>query len=185
MKLVNSFIKIFKKAEDIALIVLLSLLVVISVSQLFLNMFNAGVIWFDSLLKYLVLWIGMIAASIATYDDKHIKIDLIGRFTKGRIRTFVTIITNIFAGIVCVVLFVISIDYIVKIEYTSSDPSPFLGFRRWALIIAMPFGFGLMSIKFIILGIRSIYYFIINKDISSSIEEVEKVTSIEIKSEDI
>ncbi|HOJ64565.1 MAG TPA: TRAP transporter small permease [Spirochaetota bacterium] len=164
----KSIVNIITKIEEIILILLLCLIIFISFSQLILSFFDSFLksgflvkfVWFDSLLKYSVLWIAMVAASIATSENKHINIDLIGKLTKGRFKSFVKIINNFFAGIITTILTVISIIYIIKIEYTSNDPAPFLNIRRWILLIPIPVGFLLMSFKFILKGIKYIYNFI-------------------------
>lgn len=166
--ILKKILKVTTKIEEIFLILLLSLIIIISLFQLIFSFFDSFLksgflvkfVWFDSLLKYSVLWIAMVAASIATSENKHINIDLIGKLTKGRFKLFVRIINNFFAAIVTSILAIISIIYIVKIEYTSTDPAPFLNIKRWILLLPIPGGFSLISIKFILKGFKSIYNFI-------------------------
>lgn len=159
MSKLTSISNITQKIEDFILITLTASLVFFAILQLVLSLIGMGITWFDSLLKYLVLWIGMFAASVATTNRKHIKIDLIGHWTKGRTKTAVNLAINIFAAIICITLFILSIIYIIQIEYTSTDPAPFLNIPRWVLILCIPISFGIMSIKFTlytILGISSL-----------------------------
>ena len=119
----------------------------------------------------------MISASVATYQNKHIKIDLIGRFTKGRRKSIIYGISNIFGALFCLVLFIAFVRYLVKIEYTSSDPAPFLGIKRWILLLILPVTFFVMSIRFFEAFGRNIYNFVKNIpeiDIEMSNEVVTK-----------
>ena len=159
MSKLTSISNITQKIEDSILITLTASLVFFAILQLVLSLFGMGITWFDSLLKYLVLWIGMFAASVATTNRKHIKIDIVGHWTKGRVKTAVNLAINIFAAIICTTLFILSVIYIIQFEYTSPDPAPFLNIPRWVLILCIPISFGIMSIKFTIysiLGIRSL-----------------------------
>ena len=156
--------KITQKIEDTILIVLTAALVIFAILQLILSLVGMGITWFDSLLKYLVLWIGMFAASVATTNRKHIKIDLVGHWTKGRVKTAVNLAINIFAAIICITLFILSVIYIIQIEYTSTDPAPFLNIPRWVLILCIPISFCLMSIKFTIYSIVGIKSLIKNEE---------------------
>ena len=148
INLLKKFVKIFRMLESALLVFFLALIVIISFSQIILRNFFTSVTWFDSLLKYSVLWVGMIAAAIATYDNKHIKIDIIGRFTTGKLKIIVEIITNFFAVIVCFGLFIGFVIYISTIEYPSTDEPPFLNIRRWVLLLVLPVSFFVMSIRF-------------------------------------
>ncbi|HNZ26716.1 MAG TPA: TRAP transporter small permease subunit [Spirochaetota bacterium] len=161
----KKFVGVFRKIEEGLLVSLFSIMVLVATSQIFLSFFSRGVIWFDSLLKYLVLWIAMLASSIATYSNKHIKIDLIGRFAKGRLKSIVNLTTNLFSAVVCTVITIVSIIYIAEIEYGSTDPSPFLGIDKWILLIILPVGFGLMSVKFTVFSILSVYFTVTNRDV--------------------
>ena len=59
------------------LVLLFSLMIVLSFSQVILrNVLSVGLIWADPLLRNAVLWLGFIGASLATQQDKQIKIDL-------------------------------------------------------------------------------------------------------------
>lgn len=146
---IKKFIKIFRKLEEYLLVFFVAIMVIVAFAQLALKVFfGSGVEWFSPLLKYSVLWTGMIAAGIATYENKHIKIDIVGKFARGKLKKFVNILTALFAGSVSLLLAIISWIYIVKIEYTATDTPPILNIPRWVLLLIMPAGFGLMSIRF-------------------------------------
>jgi TRAP-type C4-dicarboxylate transport system permease small subunit len=144
------------------LVFFLFLIFVIAVLQIFLKKIP-GTEFLNSLIKYSVLWAGMISASIATYEGKHIKIDIIGRFAKGRLKQLVLTITGLFGAIVCFILFVTFIFYIVKIEYTSSQTSPFFNIPRWVLLTIMPYSFFVISLRFAVQAGKRLVYFIKNQ----------------------
>jgi TRAP-type C4-dicarboxylate transport system permease small subunit len=171
--LYNFIIKIFNKTEEAFLVLLLSILIGIAILQIILRIFSRSISWFDEVIKYSVLWIGFVAASLAARENKHIKIDIIGKFVKGRAKSIILIISNIASSIVSIILCVFSIIYLIKIEYTSNIESPFLNIRRWILLIIIPVGFGIMGLRFFIKFLKKIRNFIINKEEDDLEENLE------------
>lgn len=166
-------LKIFHYIENYSIVFLLSLLIIVSFLQIVLRLFTKWSFeWFSSLQKYTVLWIGMIAAGIATHEQKHIKIDIIGRYAKGRLKSAILAFLSLFACIVCIVLSVVSMQYILLIEKPSSDPAPFLDIPRWVLLLILPAGFALIGIRFLLRAGRKVYNFVINKE-----DEIDNLTS--------
>lgn len=145
------------------LVFLLSLIIVITSLKIIYR-----IEWFDQLVRYSVLWIGLIAAGIATYKNKHIKIDIIGRFARGRLKSLVYFMTNLFASIICIILTYSSYIYLIKIEMPSNDPAPFLNIPRWILLIVIPLGLCFISLRFIFKAGVNVYNFIKN------IQEIEE-----------
>jgi C4-dicarboxylate transporter, DctQ subunit len=156
--------------EDSILVFFLSLIIIITFLQIVLRTFFRSVEWFDLLVRYSVLWIGLLAAGIATYKSKHIKIDIIGRFAKGRLKSLTYLITNLFASIISLILSYSSYIYLVKIEMTANDPAPFLNIPRWFLLIIIPLGFGFIGFRFLLKTAVNLYDFIKN---TKNVEEEE------------
>jgi len=152
---IKKFLSAFHFVEKAFLIFFLGLMVSVAFLQIILRNFFTAIDWFDMLLKYCVLWAGMIAACIATHEDKHIKIDIIGRFTKGKVKQVVITISNLFATIVCIILFINFVFLIIQVEYPSPDNPPFLNIKKWILLLILPFSFFVMSTSFLIHTIKS------------------------------
>ncbi|MCK4797110.1 MAG: TRAP transporter small permease subunit [Spirochaetes bacterium] len=170
IKFWKKFVNILHKVEEYILVFFLSLMIIISFLQIILKIFFKAIVWFDPMIKYTVLWIGMIAAGMATFENKHIKIDIIGRFAKGRLKSFVLAVTNLFASIVSIVLSYASIIYIIKIEIPATDPPPFLNISKWVLLLILPIGFAIIGIRFFFRLCKKIYNFIKNKEDEEDIE---------------
>jgi TRAP-type C4-dicarboxylate transport system permease small subunit len=156
MKLLNFIDEIIAKVETALVILLLSLMVIIGFIQVVLrNLFETGLLWADPLLRYIVLWLAFLGASIATYEDRHINIDVLTRLLNPKLKRSSAIITNTFALIVCLILFKASIDFL-KIEF-SYPTEIFLGVKNWMLEIIIPIGFGLMSLRFLFRILKIIF----------------------------
>jgi TRAP-type C4-dicarboxylate transport system permease small subunit len=64
-------------------ICLLSMVVLSALQILLRNVFGAGVLWIDPLLRYLTLWIGFLGAALAAAEGRHIQIDVLSRACAG------------------------------------------------------------------------------------------------------
>ena len=63
------------------LISLLISMILLSSGQIVLrNFFDIGIIWIDPLLRVLVLWTALVGATVASRENKHIRIDLLSRY---------------------------------------------------------------------------------------------------------
>lgn len=88
--------------EDSLLVGLLVALIAIATSQIILrNIFESGLPWTDELLRLLVLWLAMAAAVAAARDDRHISIDVLSRFFKGRWLAAIQLLVAVFTAVVC------------------------------------------------------------------------------------
>jgi TRAP-type C4-dicarboxylate transport system permease small subunit len=161
-KYFEKFIKGFRLVETALLVFFLSLIFIIAVLQIFLKKVQ-GTEFLSPILKYAVLWAGMIAAGIATYEGKHIKIDIIGRFAKGRLKQAVLMVTSFFAGFVCAVLFIGFVFYLSQIEYISTVQPPFFNIPRWILLLILPISFFIISVRFMIQSVKRLINVILNR----------------------
>ncbi|GIS19200.1 MAG: hypothetical protein CM15mP120_11160 [Pseudomonadota bacterium] len=63
------------------------------------------VYWGDSAVRVMVLWVTMLGAMVASRDDSHIRIDLVGRFLKDLEKPLLeATVARINYGFTCVVL---------------------------------------------------------------------------------
>jgi C4-dicarboxylate transporter DctQ subunit len=153
MRFINAIDGLIAKLENILIIILLSLMVAVSFLQVILrNLFDTGILWADPFLRYVVLWIAFIGASLATREDRHINIDVFTRLLSPGLRKFSSVITNFFASVVCLLLLRASIDFVkMEIDFPSVV---FLGLKNWMLELIIPIGFGLMSLRFLFRAVK-------------------------------
>ena len=166
----NILILVLHKSEEYLLIFFLGLIIFLTFSQIVLRTFFRAIEWFDLVVKYSVLWIALIAANMAVFRNKHIKIDVIGRFAKGRYKSLILVLTNLFASVVSFILSYSSFIYVFTIERTSTDSAPFLNIPKWILLLILPFGFGMMGIRFLIRAMQKI-----NNYRKNSEDEVDEI----------
>ena len=100
---VISFLKTFdgflERIEKFVLISILSFVIGLSFLQVILrNFFGSGFIWGDVFLRQMVLWIGLIGASIATKENRHINIDIVSRIIFSKAKFVINIFINIISS---------------------------------------------------------------------------------------
>ena len=112
------------------------------------NFFDHGIIWIDPLLRVLVLWAGLIGATVASRDNKHIRIDLISRLFSKRVHLFIQIFIGLFTASVCGVIAWHGARWVLQ-DYRDSLTA-FQGLPSWALEIIIPLAFGLIALRYLL-----------------------------------
>ena len=95
----------------IAATVLLIMIVVAAAQAVFRNLTNfdldfanvalENMAWADSFLQKGTLWLAFFGASLSTYDEKHIAIDILPRLSPPRMKQFLRAIVSTFGSVVC------------------------------------------------------------------------------------
>lgn len=144
-----------RKTEELVLALLLGGMILLAFSQIMLrNFFDSGIAWADPMLRLLVLWVGMLGAMLATHYDKHIRIDLITRYIPEQYHRASGFLTGMVSSVVCALLTWHSARF-VYFEWQDGTEA-FVGFPSWIAESILPFGFGVMTIRFAILALQSL-----------------------------
>ncbi len=143
----NRLDEIIGKIEKFLLTLLLSLMIGVAFIQILLrNLFSTGLPWGDLSVRYLVVWVGFIGASLAVREGKHITIDVFSNWIKGIGSLAVGCITNLFSAFISAVLTAAALTF-VRNEAQMGDISSF-GFSTWVLQIILPITCALMTVRF-------------------------------------
>jgi C4-dicarboxylate transporter DctQ subunit len=138
---------IIDRIEQFLLVLLLSLMILIALSQIVLrNLFDTGLAWGDPLVRNLVLWVGFIGAALATREGKHINMEVISRWVSPRGNVFIGTLTSLFSSLVCALLTYASLKF-VRNEAQMGELT-FLGIPSWIPELILPVVFGLMAVRF-------------------------------------
>ena len=153
LRKINTYLARF---EEWLLVVIVLFMVTLAFLQVILrNIFAENLMWGDPLLRHLVLWVGFIGASLATKENKHINIDAMSRFLKGRIKTAVQALISLIAMSASLILCSAAWDFIMM-EREYGGPV-FGNVPAWYFQIIIPIGFGLMSLRFFIQALEQVY----------------------------
>ncbi len=140
--------RVFRKIEDTILVSLLMAMISLAVFQIFLrNVLDSGIIWGDSLVRVLVLWIGLVGAMVASRNDNHISIDVVSRYLPPKFKRFTTLFTHGFTAVVTALMAVFSIKF-VRMEMADNYMA-FAEVPAWACQIIIPIAFCIMCLRYL------------------------------------
>jgi TRAP-type C4-dicarboxylate transport system permease small subunit len=110
------------------------------------NFFDTGMAWAEPLLRAMVLWAAMLGALAAARDDKHIGLDLIAHFVRGRARLVLRVVTLMFAAGICALMAWYGVE-LVKLDYGSG--TEIAGIPGWCVEAIIPIGFALLTLRLV------------------------------------
>ncbi len=146
----------FNRLEEAFLCFLLIAMILLSCIQIFLrDVLSEGFIWADPLLRYMVIWAGLLGAAVATRQQKHISIDIASHLLPDKAAPWLAAVANLFSASVCVALTYASVVFIQN-EYAFSSGREVLGIPAWGMNIVFPIAFALMTFRFLIVAVKSI-----------------------------
>ncbi len=149
----NLLFKTVHRLEDLLLIGLLSAMIILASTQIVLrNLFDFGLVWADPLIRIMVLWLGLTGATVASRNNKHIRIDLLSRYFSKKINLIIQALVSLFSTWVCIVIAWHGAHWI-RLEYTDEMPG-FAGIPAWILEIIIPLSFALIGIRYCLISLR-------------------------------
>jgi TRAP-type C4-dicarboxylate transport system permease small subunit len=113
------------------------------------NFFDTGVAWFDPAVRVAVLWLALLGALAATRRNEHVSVDVLSRFLPSAITKVTDRLARLFACLICGLIAYYSGVFVWE---ESSFPSEvFLGIPSWVTQLIIPWAFGFMSLRFLLL----------------------------------
>jgi TRAP-type C4-dicarboxylate transport system permease small subunit len=135
--------------ESGLLVLLLSSMILLAAYQVIArNFFDTGILWGDSLVRVLVLWVTFIGATIASRNDEHIRIDLLTRFTGERSSLWLDRFRSLFTAFIAGVFTWYSYEF-VRLDYEDGIIA-FASVPAWVCELVMPIGAGLICLRYLI-----------------------------------
>jgi TRAP-type C4-dicarboxylate transport system permease small subunit len=142
---------LFHYLEEGMVVTMLLTMIVLTCTQVAMRtFFSSGLDWADSLLRYLVLWSGLLGATICTRQGQHINIDLASRLLPDKYLRWLGVVLNAFSTLVCAGL-TWSGYLFVKSEMEFGGDAALLGLAHWQLTLIFPLSFALMTLRFLII----------------------------------
>ena len=148
----RSWITRIHRAEDALLVALLAVTIVLACTQIVLrNFFDSGFVWIDPLLRIMVLWLGLIGATVASRNDKHIRIDLLSRFFERNTDGMVQVIVAQISAWTCLLVAWYGMNWI-RLDYVDGVAS-IIGIPAWILEVIVPLSFALIGLRYFIISL--------------------------------
>lgn len=137
------------RAEDGLLAALLGALLLVSLAQIGLRtLFDTGLTWAEPLSRAGVLWLALLGALGATRGQRHIAIDALPRILPPGGRRLAWALSQLAAALLCGGVAWLSLELVL---FERESPVPFIaGIPSWVPMLALPLGFGLMAVRFVL-----------------------------------
>ncbi len=150
---------VYGRVEDTLIAIFMTSVVLISVGQILLRWLHInGLVWADGFMRYSVLWIAMIGAAIAARDYQHITVDIPRLIVKGKKLYLARAILDFISAAIAVLLIIASWqNFQNELEM---EQMAFANITTAEAIIIMPYCFLVITVRFIIYGVRHVRYFI-------------------------
>lgn len=166
----NFVFKTIHRIEDIMLVLLLSTMILLASSQIVLrNLFDYGMVWVDPLLRVMVLWLGLIGATVASRGNRHIKIDLLSRYFDSVSNLVIEAFVSLFTAWICLLIAWHGVHWI-QLEFAEKLIG-IAGIPAWMLEIIIPLSFALIGIRYCLISLRIGRYFYRRSKIHSRLQE--------------
>lgn len=117
-----------------------------------------GIIWSQPFALVLTLWVGFFGASMATHENKHLKVEAVQRHIPLSLRKWVAFASAVATALFCLALLWLSIRYVRfnYDEYRSTEGQgglvQGLDMPKWIAYLALPISFAVMTARFFGVG---------------------------------
>ena len=147
--MIDSALRVLRSIESGLLVGMLATMILLAAYQVVArNLFDSGLLWGDSLVRVLVLWITLLGAMVASRNDDHIRMDLVSRFLGERGQRALARVGSLFTCFICVCFAWYSYEF-VELEYQFGDTA-FAQIPKWVCEAIMPFGAGVMALRYLL-----------------------------------
>lgn len=171
MRYLTAFSNGLARIEAIALAICLITMLSVAFFQVIMrNIYGIGYVWADILVRVLVLWVGLLGATVATHEGRHLTIEVVTKFLPAQVTRALRVFVNCFALTVCLFLTNAAVKYI-KLQQATSTGQGLLGMPEWVSEAIVPIAFILISFHFFVLIIIGIVDIIKGTDVAAPHQE--------------
>ena len=138
-----------RRLESALLVGLLGAMIGVAVYQVLArNLFDAGLIWGDPMVRVALLWVTLVGGMAAAANDQHIRIDLVTRFASPAASRLFGRLTSAFTALVCFALAWFSVTLVVW-DYRDGTTG-FGVVPAWVCELIIPVGAGIMGLRYLV-----------------------------------
>ncbi len=146
-------------------IFLMSMVILAFVQVVARNVFNAGIPWADTVVRYLVVWVGFLGAALATKLDQNLTLEVLTKYMPDRAKHAAAVAVKLFGIAICALLFHAALRFM---EQEASTGEKFLGlFPSWWALSIIPLAFILIPFHLLFTIARDLGHFVKGKKVES------------------
>ena len=138
--MLKKFVKVYDELEAKVLVFSLVVTVLVIFAQIIarLPMINSSLTWSEELARYIFIWQIWLGMSIGLKDNKHIQVELLYQFVKGRPAKILKIIVTLLCIAMCVALVYYGGKFTLN-AYNRHTLSAAMRLPLWYVYLALPF----------------------------------------------
>lgn len=156
----RAFDRRIQQVEVWVCLLALAVMVFLAFAQVILRQIAGGAIpfaqpvaWFDNIARHMVIWVGVLGASLATAEGRHISIEAVPKLLGPAARRKVDVLVNLTAAAACAVLLVLSLIYLQRVQLPNEAHLFIIEaldwkIYRWPFLVVVPIGLALMTWRF-------------------------------------
>src|SRR5262245_60674173 len=145
---------IFAKVEVGLLIATFLVLLLLGLIQIVLRKFNIPLSWADEVMRNITLWVGLLGASLATWEGGHLNVDALTHFLGPRVKTFAGIFVGLAAsfisGVVAYSGWITFARLIERLKTHDAGATLSSGIPVAVWQVMIPLAFSVIAIRFLI-----------------------------------
>ena len=142
------------RAEKTLMTLFLGLMILAAFAQIALrNFLGVGLPWSEPMVRYLVLWVGFIGASLAAREGRHITIEVVKLRPSASGRRYLAALSQLSAAVVCATMTGAAVKFVR--DDAQIGTLTFLDLPTWVLETIIPATFAVMSLRFLLRGVRA------------------------------
>ena len=147
--MIDRLIKLLRLAEDSILVASLSVMIGLAAYQVIArNFFDIGILWGDSLVRVLVLWITFAGATVASRNDEHIRMDLLARYVNPSSQVLLVRFRCLFTAALAATFTWFSLQFVL-LDYEDGIIA-FANVPAWVCEAVMPVGGAIMTVRYLL-----------------------------------
>ena len=127
---------------------------VYGIIRLYVAMTPNGLVWSQRLALVLTLWVGFVAASMCTYENRHLKVEAVQRAVPDALKPYVVFASSLFTALVCFAVMWLSLRFTLRAHETFVQTEgrgglvEGLGLPIYVAVAVLPLAFTTMTIRF-------------------------------------
>ena len=146
-------LRFLDRFEEYLTAALLAAMTLLAFTQVVLRYaFDSGLIWALEALTYLFGWLVLIGLSMGVRTNRHIAVDLVSEQLPAGIRRYVALMAVVISLLYTALMFYASWTLIVQLRAFGSLAHD-IPLPRWVLLSSLPFGFALLGLRIVQIGI--------------------------------
>jgi C4-dicarboxylate transporter DctQ subunit len=150
------------RLEHALMVLFLGAMILLAFAQIVLrNFMGIGFSWSEPLVRYLVLWVGFIGASLAAREGRHITIEVLKLRPSATGRRYFVALSQLCAAGVCTAMTWAAVKFVR--DDAQIGNRTFLDIPTWVPETIIPAAFAIMSLRFLLRAFRAL-----RKDIPST-----------------